>query len=190
MIIHWLLLTCTFQLTHTIPVPNGQLEKPFCITIIYERYFDEVTPETRKAEVECGESTIEVIFLTEAIFEGRIFVIGHSNDSRCASRNIGRRTTSIIINKDECGVVTTRSVNPPGLFSNVKIMISFHNDFITKVDRIFKSGFVIMTSSLMVHMHSHFEKPLQILKKEYGVKFSLDHFNSSYDNEGFRFRFH
>ncbi|KIH49870.1 hypothetical protein ANCDUO_20054 [Ancylostoma duodenale] len=41
---------------------------------------------------------------------GRVFVIGHANDTRCFSRNIGRRTTSILINKDECGVVTTRSV--------------------------------------------------------------------------------
>ncbi|VDP08396.1 unnamed protein product, partial [Heligmosomoides polygyrus] len=65
----------------------------------------------------------------------RIFVIGHANDTKCFSRNVGRRTTSILINKDECGVVTTRSTNPPGLFSNVKIMISFHNEFITKVDR-------------------------------------------------------
>ncbi|KHJ94248.1 hypothetical protein OESDEN_05828 [Oesophagostomum dentatum] len=90
-----------------------------------------------KAEVECGDETIEVVFLTEALFEGRIFVIGHSNDTRCVSRDTGRRTTSILINKNDCGVVTTRSTNPPGLFSNVKIMISFHNDFITKVDRSF-----------------------------------------------------
>ncbi|VDL83858.1 unnamed protein product [Nippostrongylus brasiliensis] len=115
MITQWLLLLCTTaQVARAIPVPNGQLGK---------------------AEVECGDTTIEVVFLTEAIFEGRIFVIGHANDTKCFSRNTGRRTTSILINKDECGVVTTRSTNPPGLFSNVKIMISFHNEFITKVDR-------------------------------------------------------
>ncbi|VDN32212.1 unnamed protein product [Cylicostephanus goldi] len=70
--------------------------------------------------------------------EGRIFVIGHANDSRCFSRETGQRTTSILINKDDCGVITTRSSNPPGLFSNVKIMISFHNEFITKVDRAYE----------------------------------------------------
>ncbi|KAK5983709.1 ZP domain-containing protein, partial [Trichostrongylus colubriformis] len=89
-----------------------------------------------KPEVECGDTTIEVVFLTEALFEGRIFVIGHANDTNCFSRDVGRRSTSILINKEKCGVVTTRSTNPPGLFSNVKIMISFHNDFITKVDRV------------------------------------------------------
>ncbi|KAE9419070.1 hypothetical protein Angca_005110, partial [Angiostrongylus cantonensis] len=108
------LIAYTFHLINSIPVPNGQLGS---------------------AEVECGDTTIEVVFLTEDTFKGRIFVIGHANDSRCSSRDTGRRTTSIIINKNECGVITTRSVNPPGLFSNVKVMISFHNDFITKVDR-------------------------------------------------------
>ncbi|KAK6019606.1 hypothetical protein OSTOST_14753 [Ostertagia ostertagi] len=88
-----------------------------------------------KPEVECGDTTIEVVFLTEALFEGRIFVIGRANDSNCFSRDVGRRTTSILIDKNKCGVATTRSIDPPGLVSNVKIMISFHNDFITKVDR-------------------------------------------------------
>uniref|UniRef100_A0A0K0DA71 ZP domain-containing protein n=1 Tax=Angiostrongylus cantonensis TaxID=6313 RepID=A0A0K0DA71_ANGCA len=126
MIIYSFLIAYTFRLINSIPVPNGQLGS---------------------AEVECGDTTIEVVFLTEDTFKGitlsfsnvlhlgRIFVIGHANDSRCSSRDTGRRTTSIIINKNECGVITTRSVNPPGLFSNVKVMISFHNDFITKVDR-------------------------------------------------------
>ncbi|EYB90175.1 hypothetical protein Y032_0222g2591 [Ancylostoma ceylanicum] len=82
-------LAAVIHLVAAIPVPNGQLGK---------------------AEVECGDKTIEVVFLTEAIFEGRIFVIGHANDTRCFSRNTGRRTTSILINKDECGVITTRSV--------------------------------------------------------------------------------
>ncbi|VDO24029.1 unnamed protein product [Haemonchus placei] len=63
-----------------------------------------------KPEVECGDKTIEVVFLTEALFEGRIFVIGHSNDTNCFSRDVGRLTTSILIDKDKCGVVTTRSV--------------------------------------------------------------------------------
>ncbi|XGW23940.1 hypothetical protein V3C99_005836 [Haemonchus contortus] len=117
MITYWLQLICYIvvqRLVHTIPLPNGQLGKP---------------------EVECGDKTIEVVFLTEALFEGRIFVIGHSNDTNCFSRDVGRLTTSILIDKDKCGVVTTRSTNPVGIFSNVKIMISFHNDFITKVDR-------------------------------------------------------
>ncbi|VDN50334.1 unnamed protein product [Dracunculus medinensis] len=89
----------------------------------------------RKAEVECGEDTIDIVFLTESVFQGRVYVVGHSNEDQCVSRDTGRRTTSISIRKDQCGVVTTRSQSPAGLFVNVKVMISFHEEFITKVDR-------------------------------------------------------
>uniref|UniRef100_A0A915CCS5 ZP domain-containing protein n=1 Tax=Parascaris univalens TaxID=6257 RepID=A0A915CCS5_PARUN len=88
-----------------------------------------------KAEVECGEDSIDVVFLTESVFQGRVYVVGHSSDEHCVSRDTGRRTTSISVRKDQCGVVITRSTNPPGLFVNVKVMISFHEEFITKVDR-------------------------------------------------------
>uniref|UniRef100_A0A1I8EZE6 ZP domain-containing protein n=2 Tax=Wuchereria bancrofti TaxID=6293 RepID=A0A1I8EZE6_WUCBA len=64
-----------------------------------------------KAEVECGENTIEVVFLTESVFQGRIYVVGHSNDERCVSRDTGRQTTSITVRKDQCGVAITRSVS-------------------------------------------------------------------------------
>lgn len=61
--------------------------------------------------MECGEDTIEVVFLTESVFQGRIYVVGHSNDGRCVSRDTGRRTTSITVRKDQCGVAITRSVS-------------------------------------------------------------------------------
>ncbi|KAI6208281.1 ZP domain-containing protein [Aphelenchoides besseyi] len=103
-----------FLSTLQIPIPNGQIGK---------------------VEVECGEDTIEAVFLTEDVFQGRVFVPGFANDTACVSRETGRRTTSITIRKDQCGVTTTRSVNPPGLFVNFKILISFHDEFITKIDR-------------------------------------------------------
>uniref|UniRef100_A0A7E4VZ23 ZP domain-containing protein n=1 Tax=Panagrellus redivivus TaxID=6233 RepID=A0A7E4VZ23_PANRE len=103
-----------FTLTNAIPIPNGQVGR---------------------SEVECGEESIDVVFLTEDVFKGRVFVVGHANETDCVSREVGRRTTSISIRRDRCGVVTTRSNDPPGLFVNVKIMISFHEEFITKVDR-------------------------------------------------------
>uniref|UniRef100_A0A915NAY8 ZP domain-containing protein n=1 Tax=Meloidogyne javanica TaxID=6303 RepID=A0A915NAY8_MELJA len=71
-----------------------------------------------KAEVECGQEEIEVVFLTEDLFQGRVFVVGHSNETGCSSRDIGKKSTSIIVKKDNCGVVTIRSQNPPGLFVN------------------------------------------------------------------------
>ncbi|VDK49623.1 unnamed protein product, partial [Anisakis simplex] len=113
-----------------------------------------------QAEVECGEDQIDVVFLTESVFQGRVYVVGHSNEEECVSRDTGRRTTSISIKKDRCGVVITRSTNPPGLFANVKVMISFHEEFITKVDRGYEISCFYMeadktvTYPLTVSMHS------------------------------------
>lgn len=61
--------------------------------------------------MECGDDTIEIVFLTESVFQGRIYVVGHSNEEGCVSRDTGRRTTSITVRKDQCGVAITRSVS-------------------------------------------------------------------------------
>ncbi|CAJ0584462.1 unnamed protein product, partial [Mesorhabditis spiculigera] len=111
----WLGIGFFLATTLAIPIPNGQIGK---------------------AEVECGEDFIEVVFLTDDDFQGRIFVVGHSNESDCVSREkIHPRSPHIIIDKNKCGVVTTRSSDPAGLFVTTKIMLSFHDEFITKVDR-------------------------------------------------------
>ncbi|KAH7728323.1 cuticlin 1 precursor [Aphelenchoides avenae] len=86
----------------------------------------------------------------EDLFQGRVFVVGHANETDCVSRDVGRKSTSITIRKDSCGVVTIRSQNPPGLFVNVKIMISFHSDFITKVDRGYEISCFYMQSEKTV----------------------------------------
>ncbi|GMT37665.1 hypothetical protein PFISCL1PPCAC_28962, partial [Pristionchus fissidentatus] len=60
---------------------------------------------------------------------------GHANNPKCFSQERGGRTTSISIPLDECGSVKTRSIDPPGLFISTKVMLSFHSQFVTKVDR-------------------------------------------------------
>ena len=84
-----LVLLAVITVTRGIPIPNGQIGR---------------------AEVECGEEAIDIVFLTEDVFNGRVFVVGHANESDCVSREVGRRTTSISVRKDRCGVVTIRSV--------------------------------------------------------------------------------
>lgn len=101
-----------------IPIPNGLVGDP---------------------EVECGEDSIIVVWNTEQNFEGKIFVKGFFNDSNCVAREQGRKTTSISVNKNQCGVVTRRSADPAGLFITVNLIVSFHPTFITKVDQ----GFAI-----------------------------------------------
>lgn len=36
-----------------------------------------------------GEDAIEIVFITEDIFQGRVFVVGHANEEGCFSREIG-----------------------------------------------------------------------------------------------------
>lgn len=61
-------------------------------------------------EIECSQNSIEVIFLTRDIFNGRIFVRGHSRSPGCFSRDIGKRLTSIKINTSMCNVKVAKSV--------------------------------------------------------------------------------
>lgn len=90
-------------------------------------------------EVECGEETIAVIFNTRDDFQGRVFAVGHSEKPECSTTERERRTTSIELDKESCGIVQLRTDNPPGLYVTVKVMINFHPDgFITKVDRGFE----------------------------------------------------
>uniref|UniRef100_A0A915J092 ZP domain-containing protein n=1 Tax=Romanomermis culicivorax TaxID=13658 RepID=A0A915J092_ROMCU len=89
-------------------------------------------------EVECLQDSITIVFDLKEKFFGRIYVMGYANDSRCTSIQRGRATTSVIIRRDLCGVTNLRSANPPGVVSNVKVVISFHPQFITKVDRGFE----------------------------------------------------
>uniref|UniRef100_A0A8R1HZE3 ZP domain-containing protein n=1 Tax=Caenorhabditis japonica TaxID=281687 RepID=A0A8R1HZE3_CAEJA len=68
-------------------------------------------------------------------FAGRVFVLGHSQDKDCVSRETGRRTTSITVPRDKCGVETVYHGNGAGYTSSVNIVISFHDKFLTKVDK-------------------------------------------------------
>ncbi|GMT08515.1 hypothetical protein PENTCL1PPCAC_30689 [Pristionchus entomophagus] len=110
------LLLAIIALRHStaIPIPNGQIGN---------------------AEVDCQENKIEIVFATEEDFLGRVFVLGHADNPQCRSEERGGRTTSISIPLDECGSVKTRSIDPPGLFISTKVMLSFHSQFVTKVDR-------------------------------------------------------
>lgn len=36
-----------------------------------------------------GEDTIEIVFLTEDVFQGRVFVVGHAEEDGCFSREVG-----------------------------------------------------------------------------------------------------
>lgn len=62
-------------------------------------------------EIECGQNSIDIVFNLQDNFNGKIYVQGFANDSKCVAQERGRRTTSISIPKDGCGVTSLRSVS-------------------------------------------------------------------------------
>lgn len=88
-------------------------------------------------EVNCGEHQIDLLWTTENPFGGRVFAVGHADDSDCFTEAEQPPSTSVSISipKSKCGVTNT-TVPDRGLYVNFRIMVSFHKNFITKVDRV------------------------------------------------------
>jgi hypothetical protein len=104
-------------LTTAIPVNNGVEGEP---------------------EIECGPTSITVNFNTQANFEGHVYVLGLYDQSGCRNDEGGRQVAGIELPFDTCNVARTRSLNPRGVFVSTTVVISFHPQFLTKVDRAYR----------------------------------------------------
>lgn len=102
--------------TNAIPIPNRLIGSP---------------------EVNCGENQVDLLWTTENPFGGRVFAIGHADDADCFIEAEQPLTTTVLfsIPKSKCGVTNT-TVPDQGLYVNFRVMVSFHKNFITKVDRV------------------------------------------------------
>ncbi|CAJ0584198.1 unnamed protein product, partial [Mesorhabditis spiculigera] len=90
-------------------------------------------------EIECGPTSITVNFNTRNPFEGHIYVKGLFSDPECRREETGGRSVAgIELPFDTCNVQRTRSLNPRGIFVTTTVVVSFHPQFITKVDRMYK----------------------------------------------------
>uniref|UniRef100_A0A1I8AP99 ZP domain-containing protein n=1 Tax=Steinernema glaseri TaxID=37863 RepID=A0A1I8AP99_9BILA len=89
-------------------------------------------------EIECGGSAITINFNTQNTFEGHVYVKGLYNEPGCRSDESGRQVAGITLPFDSCNVARTRSLNPRGIFVSTTVVISFHPNFVTKVDRAYK----------------------------------------------------
>ncbi|KAI1720061.1 zona pellucida-like domain-containing protein [Ditylenchus destructor] len=104
-------------LTSAIPVDNGVEGEP---------------------EIECGPKSITVNFNTRNPFEGHVYVKGLFDQQGCRSDEHGRQVAGIELPFDSCNVARTRSLNPKGVFVSTTVVISFHPQFVTKVDRAYR----------------------------------------------------
>jgi hypothetical protein len=89
-------------------------------------------------EIECGPTSITINFNTQNTFEGHVYVKGRYAEAGCRDDTGGRQVAGITLPFDTCGVSRTRSLNPKGVFVTTVVIISFHPQFITKVDRAYR----------------------------------------------------
>ncbi|VDK17365.1 unnamed protein product [Anisakis simplex] len=88
-------------------------------------------------EVECAGEAIGITFRTKNPFNGRLYVKGRYDDGECRNALIGRTFTAISLQFETCGMTRLRSLNPRGIFTSIAVVISFHPQFVTKVDRVY-----------------------------------------------------
>jgi hypothetical protein len=108
---------CLIGAAYAIPVDNGVQGDP---------------------EIECGPTSIQVTFNTQNNFEGHVYVKGRYDQQADGCRTTGdgsRAVGQIELAHNQCGVDRRRSANPKGVFMTTTVVISFHPNFITKVDR-------------------------------------------------------
>ncbi|EJW70644.1 hypothetical protein WUBG_18449, partial [Wuchereria bancrofti] len=67
-----------------------------------------------------------------------VYAKGLYSSQECRSDESGRQVAGITLPFDSCNVARTRSLNPRGIFVTAVVVITFHPQFITKVDRTYR----------------------------------------------------
>lgn len=86
-------------------------------------------------EIECAADSITVNFNTRNDFQGHVYVKGRFAEQECRSDDGGRRVAGIKLAFTACGTKRERSLSPKGVFVSNTVVITFHPQFLTKVDR-------------------------------------------------------
>ncbi|GMT36040.1 hypothetical protein PFISCL1PPCAC_27337, partial [Pristionchus fissidentatus] len=101
-------------------------------------------------EIECGPTSITINANVRKEFTGHVYVKGLYNDANCRNDNTGSQIATISLPFDTCNVQRTRSLNPRGIFVSTTVVISFHPQFVTKVDRAYRIQCFYMESDKTV----------------------------------------
>ncbi|VDM44907.1 unnamed protein product [Toxocara canis] len=111
--------------------------------------------------VDCGDNFIEVRFDTRNTFKGLVFVEDHLTEPECRSapvEEVGERgrNASLRLGFKGCGVERRRSKDPRGIFIVVSLIVAFHPEFLTKIDRVY------VVQCFYMEMEKILEKEIQI----------------------------
>uniref|UniRef100_A0A0K0FUC8 ZP domain-containing protein n=1 Tax=Strongyloides venezuelensis TaxID=75913 RepID=A0A0K0FUC8_STRVS len=104
--------------------------------------------------VECLEDRVKLTFRTEKPFGGRIFVKGMIDSQECVKTFNGNSKNAIdfeVLN-GECNMRRSRKIGPDqrGVEQAVTVIISFHDTFITKVDKAYRTTCFYMETDRVV----------------------------------------
>lgn len=118
-------------------------------------------------EIECGPTSITINFNTQNEFEGtvyvkvslsnvhftpeiRCFIQGLFDQEGCRNEERGRQVAGISLPFDTCNTRRSRSLNPKGVFVSTTVVITFHPQFVTKIDRAYRIQCFYMESDKTV----------------------------------------
>ncbi|CEF68384.1 Zona pellucida domain-containing protein [Strongyloides ratti] len=104
--------------------------------------------------VECLEDRVKLTFRTEKPFGGRIFVKGMIDSHECVKTFNGNSKNAVefeVLN-GECNMRRSRKIGPDqrGVEQAVTVIISFHDTFITKVDKAYRTTCFYMETDRVV----------------------------------------
>uniref|UniRef100_A0A0N4VFP5 ZP domain-containing protein n=1 Tax=Enterobius vermicularis TaxID=51028 RepID=A0A0N4VFP5_ENTVE len=121
-----LILLCTVQ---AIPIDNGIVGEP---------------------EIGCGPTAITVSFNLQNPFQGNVYVKSLFDQPECKVSGNNGKNAIITLPFDGCNTQRTRSLNPKGIFVSTSVVVSFHPQFVTKVDRAYRVQCFYMESEKTV----------------------------------------
>ncbi|GMR53865.1 hypothetical protein PMAYCL1PPCAC_24060 [Pristionchus mayeri] len=105
-------------------------------------------------EVDCMEDRLRLHFNTQRPFNGRIYVRGMVDKPHCVKSFSGASASKISFDlmNGECNMRRARRLGPDqrGIEQSITVIISFHNTFITKVDRAFRTTCFYMEADKVV----------------------------------------
>ncbi|KRX91846.1 Cuticlin-1 [Trichinella pseudospiralis] len=94
-----------------------------------------------------------MVFNTEKPFTGRIFVKGMAEKSECYKRYKDNKNSSIVykLKNGECNMHKQRRLGPQrGVEQSMTVIVSFHDTFVTKVDRAYRCTCFFMETDRIV----------------------------------------
>ncbi|VDN60508.1 unnamed protein product [Dracunculus medinensis] len=103
----------------------------------------------------------QVRFDTRNVFNGLVFVEDHLSDPECRSSTVkglnkNGCNASLKLGFRGCGIERRRSNDPKGMFITTSLIVAFHPEFLTKIDRVY------VVQCFYMEMEKILQKDIQI----------------------------